>query len=88
MSNNLDDVLTLKQVGEILKCSSKHVGGLIARGELEAKLISLASKKHYRVTRAMLNKYLETPSVIEPTLAKLPARKELLVTKRHMNLRR
>ena len=75
-------VLTLKEVAERLKCSPSTVRLLINSGKLAAINLGTESHRHYRVTEASLDAFLDVEPQATPTLPKFA--KCELVTKRFM----
>jgi excisionase family DNA binding protein len=62
-----NEILTLKEVAELLKCSTSTVRSLIDRRKLAALNLGTKQHKHYRVTRQSLDAFLDVDAHPAPS---------------------
>lgn len=67
----MQDILTIAEVADRLRCSVSTVRQHIARGRLAAVNLGTGGHKHYRITESALTEFLQAPC--EPAAA-LPRR--------------
>lgn len=73
-------VLTVTQVAKELQVGNRTVTHLLEAGKLKGKQVGFGNRKHWRVTRAQLEEYLQTPDNVPsiPTVQAVPITSRLL----------
>jgi len=68
----MEDILTIAEVADRLRCSVSTVRQHIARGRLAAVNLGTGGHKHYRITESALADFLEATSQLETALPSVP----------------
>lgn len=68
----MQDILTIAEVADRLRCSASTVRQHIARGRLAAVNLGTGGHKHYRITESALADFLQAESQLATALPSSP----------------